>query len=119
MSAPRDRLEALQDELREFVAEREWAQFHDPKNLAMLIASEAGELLAEFRWVANTDADEFSADPRRRAAIGAEAADIAIALLMFCDRIGLDLLQAVTEKLAANRVNYPAGKSRGKAERPT
>ncbi len=59
-----DRLDKVVHELRAFVAEREWEQFHDPKNLAMAVASEAGELLAEYRWVSNTEVDDYSRGER-------------------------------------------------------
>jgi dCTP diphosphatase len=91
----KDRLELVMKDLREFVAQREWHQFHDPKNLAMAIASEEGELLAEYRWVANTDADGWTNSPERHERVAAEAADIGIALLLFCDRIGIDLVDAI------------------------
>jgi len=113
-----DRLEALTNDLREFVAEREWGQFHDPKNLAMAVASEAGELLAEYRWVANTEADHLTKDPDRRAKISGEAADVGIALFLFCDRIGVDLLEAIRIKMKTNSQNYPVSRSKGRAERP-
>ena len=114
-----DRLEEIAKELRVFVAEREWAQFHDPKNLAMAVASEAGELLAEYRWVNNGEADTYlrSEEPRQR--IASEAADVGIALLLFCDRIGLDLIDAIKEKVIQNRRNYPVEQSRGRWERPS
>jgi dCTP diphosphatase len=111
-------LEPLIAELRQFVAERDWQQFHDPKNLAMLIASEAGELLAEYRWVANDAADAHSADAGARARITAEIGDVGIGLLLLCDRIGVDLGRAIQDKLAANRLRYPAETTRGKAHRP-
>ena len=104
--------------LRRFVEEREWRQFHDPKNLAMLVASEAGELVAEYRWIRGDEADAYSRAPGSRARIAAEAADVGIALLLLCDRIGLDLTQAIEEKLAKNAARYPIEKSRGRAERP-
>ena len=113
-----ERLDTVMQNIREFVEEREWQPFHDPKNLAMAIASEAGELGAEYRWVSNTDADRLTASAEPRARISAEAADVGIALLLFCDRIGLDLFQAIEEKMAVNRQNYPAELSRGHAERP-
>ena len=87
-----DRLAELQAELREFVREREWDRFHDPKNLAMLIASEAGELVAEYRWVQGADADAYASDPKARARVEAEAADVGIALLLLFDRVGVDPL---------------------------
>ncbi len=114
-----DQLEAVLKELRSFVAEREWEQFHDPKNLAMAISSEAGELLAEYRWVNNTEADEYSRQPGPRKRIAAEMADVGIALLLFCDRIGLDLVESIQQKMAQNRDNYPVDQSRGRWERPT
>jgi dCTP diphosphatase len=105
--------------LRTFVAERDWSQFHDPKNLAMLLASEAGELVAEYRWVKGEEADAHSRAAEPRARIAAEIADVGIALLLLCDRIDLDLGQAIANKLAANAVRYPVGTSRGRADRPT
>lgn len=114
-----DRLRGAILELRRFVAERDWGQFHDPKNLAMSLASEAGELLAEYRWVEGPASDGHSRDAIARARIAAEVGDVGIALLLLCDRIGLDLVDAVRAKLEMNRRNYPAVVSRGRAERPT
>ena len=111
-------LDALIGALRRFVAERDWQQFHDPKNLAMLVASEAGELLAEYRWVKGDEADARSREPEARARIAAEIADVGIALVLLCDRIGLDLPQAMADKLARNAERYPVAASRGRAERP-
>jgi dCTP diphosphatase len=118
MRAPDDHLDGLIEELRDFVCERDWAQFHDPKNLAMLVASEAGELLAEYRWVPNADADRYSADPEARARIEAEVADVGIALLLLCDRLGINFSDALRRKLETNRRNYPADVVRGSSERP-
>ena len=101
------------------MAEREWAQFHDPKNLAMAVTSEAGELLAEYRWVNNTEADSHSTGDENRRRISAEAADVGIALLLFCDRIGLDIIDAIKAKMVLNRQNYPVEQSRGRWERPS
>jgi NTP pyrophosphatase (non-canonical NTP hydrolase) len=111
-------LERLLTRLRQFTAERDWAQFHDPKNLAMLLASEAGELVALLRWVANGQADAFVRAPEQRPAIEAEAADVAIALLLFCDRAGIDLAGAIEAKIAANARKYPVELSRGHARTP-
>ena len=77
-----DRLGGLLKDLRRFVTRRDWAQFHDPKNLAMAVASEAGELLAEYRWVGNSAADNWSQDLGNRARVSAEVADVGIALLL-------------------------------------
>jgi NTP pyrophosphatase (non-canonical NTP hydrolase) len=111
-------LEELRAELRAFVAARDWHQFHDPKNLAMLVASEAGELVAEYRWVRSEDADALSREPAARARIADELADVGIGVLLLADRIGLDLVAAMRAKLAKNAAKYPADASRGRSDRP-
>ena len=111
-------LDELTAALRAFADARDWRQFHDPKNLAMLVASEAGELLAEYRWVRGDEADARSREPEARARIAAEVADVGIALLLLCDRIGLDLGDAIADKLQRNAERYPVESSRGRAERP-
>jgi len=109
---------SLVDELRAFVAERDWSQFHDPKNLAMLLASEAGELVAEYRWIMNDKADELSHEPGARQRIANEIGDVGIALMLLCDRTGIDLETAMRDKLARNRERYPVEHSKGRATRP-
>ena len=113
-----DRLDAVMVELREFSAERDWEQFHDPKNLAMLLSSEAGELLSEYRWIRNEEADSWSSTPSNHARVTAEAADVGIALLMFCDRLKIDLIDAIEDKIEVNTANYPAESTRGGPGRP-
>ena len=108
----------LLTELRAFVAERDWSQFHDPKNLTMLLASETGELCAEYRFVRNEDADQVSHQPAARARIAAEVGDVGLALFLLCDRIGLDLEGAMRDKLALNRQKYPVERARGRASLP-
>jgi NTP pyrophosphatase (non-canonical NTP hydrolase) len=111
-------LEPLLADLRAFVADRDWAQFHDPKNLAMLLASEVGELVAEYRWVAGDAADAHSRAGAARERIADELGDVGIALLLLCDRTGIDLGEAIAAKLAKNRGRYPVETARGRAERP-
>jgi NTP pyrophosphatase (non-canonical NTP hydrolase) len=118
MSTPAAGFEELVCDLRTFTEARDWAQFHDPKNLAMLVASEAGELVAEYRWVRGEEADAHSRAPEPRARIAAEIADVGLGLLLLCDRIGLDLVEAMRAKLAKNAERYPVAASKGKAERP-
>jgi NTP pyrophosphatase (non-canonical NTP hydrolase) len=108
-------LDELREAVRRFVADRDWGQFHDPKNLAMLVASEAGELVAEYRWVRGEDADARSREPEARARIAAEIGDVGLALVLLCDRIGLDLCAAMRDKLAANGRKYPAAEFRGRS----
>ncbi|MCB9597434.1 MAG: hypothetical protein H6719_32230 [Sandaracinaceae bacterium] len=93
--------------IRAFVRDRAWEPFHDPKNLAMAVASEAGELVAELRWVASERADEATREPETHARLTDEAADVAITLLMFCDRAGIDLAAAIPRKLDKNALRYP------------
>lgn len=113
-----DRLGRLRDELRAFVEEREWRKFHDPKNLAMLVASEAGELAGVMRWVRNDEADAAVQVEPLRTKLAHEIGDVALGLVLLCDRVGLDLVDVARAKLAKNRANYPADQVRGSAERP-
>jgi NTP pyrophosphatase (non-canonical NTP hydrolase) len=114
MSTP-PTLPDLQLRIRRFAEERDWLQFHDPKNLSMAIAVEAGELMDHFRWVANDRSRQVLDDPRSRAGIEEEAADVLILLAEFADVCGIDLLAAAGRKLEANALRYPVELSRGKA----
>lgn len=113
-----DRLEQLRERLRRFTEERDWAQFHNPKNLAMAVVSEAGELAAELRWVEGAQSDDFVRTSPGRERVAKEVADVAIALFLFCDRAEIDLLEAVERKIEVNAARYPVEMARGKAERP-
>jgi len=106
------RLDQIRQELRAFAAERDWEQLHDPKNLAMAVVSEAGELAAEYRWTPNDQADDWSRNPANRPRVADEAADVGIALILFFDRIGVDFLEAVRAKIEVNRRNYPVEASK-------
>ncbi len=109
-----DRLDKMLADIRAFVAEREWESFHDPKNLAMAVASEAGELLSELRWVKGEEADAHCREPEARQRVADEVADVAITLLMLADRIELDLPAEVHRKLLKNREKYPVEEWRGR-----
>lgn len=109
----------MMEEIRTFVAERDWEPFHDPKNLAMAVVSEAGELAAELRWVPSEQADTFANREDVRGRIEDEAADVAITLLMFCDRVGIDLSSAMRAKLEKNRLKYPVETALRQLERET
>lgn len=92
-------LEEIEMRLREFAEERNWQKFHTPKNLAVALASEAGELLAEFRWQSD-DANELSVEELNR--IKSEIADIAVFLVRLCDVLDVDLAEVITTKLEQN-----------------
>jgi dCTP diphosphatase len=106
-----DRLNALQERIRQFVTERDWAQFHSPKNLACALSVEAAELLEPFQWLATGNADEI--DDKARLAIRHEMADVFTYLLMLADKMQVDLVDAANEKLALSAAKYPADQVRG------
>ncbi|MCW5619561.1 MAG: nucleotide pyrophosphohydrolase [Burkholderiales bacterium] len=106
-------LDQLRAQLRAFVAERDWDQFHNPKNLAMALTVEAGELLEHFQWLTAEQADALA--PQTRAEVELEIADVLLFLLRLCDRLDIDPLQAAQRKLALNVARYPVDKARGRA----
>ena len=110
-------LEPLRNALREFAAERDWDRFHSPKNLAMALAGEAGELLEVFQW--RTEAESCALDPAARAQAREELADILIYLVRLADKLDLDLLAAATDKIATNARKYPVDQVRGSAKKYT
>src|SRR5688572_21827030 len=106
-------LETLRARLAQFAAERDWDQFHNPKNLAMALAGEAGELVEHFQWLTFEEAASLPHDTREQVAL--EAADVLLFLLRLCDKLGIDLAVAAERKLAINAQRYPVGKARGRA----
>jgi NTP pyrophosphatase (non-canonical NTP hydrolase) len=104
-------LEELAERLRAFAEERDWEQFHSPKNLSMALAVEAAELLEHFQWL--TEEESLALPPARRDAVAEELADVFIYLVRLADRLGIDLLAAAGEKMVKNAERYPAEKSRG------
>jgi NTP pyrophosphatase (non-canonical NTP hydrolase) len=104
----------LREAMRRFVSERDWDQFHSPKNLAMGLAIEAAELMEHFLWIDNAESRQVAQDPAQRAAIGEEMADVACYLLAMANVMGLDLSEAIVNKLEKNAVKYPAEKFRGR-----
>jgi dCTP diphosphatase len=110
-----DSLDALRTRLRVFVAERDWDQFHNPKNLAMALIAEAGELVEHFQWLTPAEAD--SLPPDTRVEVAHEIADVLIFLVELADRLGIDPLAAAERKLALNAKKYPVEKARGSARK--
>ncbi len=104
----RPSFDELVERVRAFAEVRGWGPFHDAKNLAMAIASEAGELLAELRWLTPEESAPASLSPERLEAIAMEMADVAIFLIRMADVLHVDLLAAATEKLDRNEVRFPA-----------
>jgi len=112
-----DTLETLRARLAEFAAERDWDQFHNPKNLAMAVAGEAGELVEHFQWLTFEQAAHLPRATRDEVAL--ECADVLLFLLRLCDKLDIDLAQAASKKLALNAKKYPVEKSRGRATKYT
>jgi dCTP diphosphatase len=106
-----DELKAL---VRRFVSERDWEQFHSPKNLAMGIAVEAAELMECFLWVDLPASRELANDPKKREAIADEMADVFCYLLNLSNVLGIDLSAALTAKIVKNIQKYPAEQYKGK-----
>jgi NTP pyrophosphatase (non-canonical NTP hydrolase) len=106
---------ALRDDLRKFAAERDWDQFHSPKNLASALAVEAAELLEPFQWL--TQEQSRNLNKKQLAAVQDELADVQIYLIRLADKLDVDLLQAVREKIARNADKYPAEVFKGTARK--
>jgi dCTP diphosphatase len=114
---PSDDIPRLQLLLREFAEERDWEQFHTPKNLAMALVAEAGELAEPFQWLTPEQAAAVMSSPRA-GDVEDELADVAIYLLRLADVLDVDLAEAVTRKLQRNRTRFPAEAVRGRADVP-
>lgn len=110
-----DSLQDLTERLRQFAAERDWDRFHSPKNLAMALTGEAGELAAEFQWL--TEAESQSMEPERLERVRQEAADVLLYLIRLADKMHFDLIEAGQRKIEHNARNYPADKVRGSARK--
>jgi NTP pyrophosphatase (non-canonical NTP hydrolase) len=113
MAKHTDSLESLRTRVAAFAAARDWEQFHNPKNLAMALAGEAGEVLEHFQWLTLEQAADLPEE--KRAEIALECADVLLFLLRLSDKLNIDLAAAAEKKLALNAKKYPVEKSRGKA----
>jgi len=113
-----NRYEHVTVSVSEFATEREWEQFHTPKNLAMALAGEVGELVAEFQWLTPEESALQPTDQRYQP-VSHEIADVFILVLRLAEVLDLDLLEATMEKLRLNAEHYPVELSRGRSGRPT
>ena len=104
-------IEDLTGEIRAFRDARDWMQFHAPKEMAVAIAAEAGELLQHFVWQSPEQSEQRARE--RKQEIGDEMADVALLLFEMADNLGVDLAAAMRAKLARNEVRYPLEKARG------
>ncbi len=110
-------LESLRNQLRTFAAERDWDQFHSPKNLAAALAVEASELLEHFQWL--TEAQSQQLPPEVMNEVRAEVADVLLYLIRISDKLGIDLVAAANDKIKLNAEKYPVEKARGSSRKYT
>lgn len=102
---------ALEAVLQRFADERDWQRYHSPKNLAMALTGEVGELVEIFQWLTEAQSKEVARDSNTARAVRDEIADVLLFLVRLSSVLGVDLNEAVTTKLAANAQKYPAGDS--------
>jgi NTP pyrophosphatase (non-canonical NTP hydrolase) len=114
-AAPEGELAQLRAIVRAFVDERDWDQFHTPKNLASALTVEAAELLEHFQWLQSGHAEELGVD--KLVEVRHEMADVLVYLVRLADKLDVDLLKAVQEKMVLNRAKYPAEQVRGDARK--
>ena len=110
-----DPLRDLRDELRAFAAERDWDQFHSPRNLATALAVEAAELLEPFQWL--TEEQSRSLPPDTRVAVEEELADVLLYLVRLADKLDVDLAAAARAKIVRNGEKYPVERARGSSRK--
>lgn len=108
-------LESLSRRIAEFSKERDWEQYHNPKNLSMALAVEASELMEIFQWLTLDGSTKEKLSPAQLKAVSEEIADILIYAIRFSQMLDIDLLKAIKDKLEKNNIKYPIEKTRGKA----
>ncbi len=112
-------LSSLKQRVRDFAVERDWLQFHSPKNVSMALAAEAGELMEHFLWTDSGASHDRAHEAKRRQDIQDELADIVIYALEFANVTGIDLASAIEAKMAQNAAKYPVEKAKGRSEKYT
>jgi dCTP diphosphatase len=98
----------------EFVAERDWSQFHSPKNVSMALAIEAAELMEHFQWLTTDESRRLAADPKKLAEVGEELADVIGYSFALANELGIDISNAIRSKMVKNAIKYPADQYRGR-----
>jgi NTP pyrophosphatase (non-canonical NTP hydrolase) len=110
-----DSLQGLARQLDRFAQDRDWKQFHSPKNLASALVVEAGELLEHFQWLTEDQSRQLA--PDQLEAVGAEIADVLLYLVQLSDALGIDPVIAARTKLQANESRYPVESARGSSKK--
>ena len=109
----------LKNRLADFAKIRDWEKFHSPKNLAMAIAGEAGELLEIFQWLTEQESVRIKNDPSIKEKVSHELADITLYIISIADKLNIDLNEAILNKMEINNKKYPVSKVRGSAKKYT
>ena len=110
-------IDELATRLRQFAAERDWEQFHSPKNISMALSVEVAEILEHFQWMTEQQSRELDQD--KQAEVSEELADAFIYLVRLADQLGVDLMAAAERKLKINEAKYPADRVRGSSKKYT
>ena len=114
MSDERTTIEELKQLVAHFVAERDWGKFHTPKNLAMALAIEAAELMEHFQWLEQAESRAVADDAAKRGEVGEELADVIAYALAVASELGIDVADALRDKMRKNAIKYPADAFRGR-----
>lgn len=109
----------LRELIAKFVEERDWSQFHSPKNVSMALAIEAAELMEHFQWITIEASRELVNEPEKLASIGEEIADVVGYSMALANELGIDLSSTIRAKMIKNAAKYPAEEYRGRYERPS
>jgi NTP pyrophosphatase (non-canonical NTP hydrolase) len=108
---------SLRQMIAEFVAERDWSQFHSPKNVSMALAIEVAELMEHFQWITTEASRKLSDDPVKLSAVSEELSDVFGYTLALANELGIDLTSAFCAKMVKNAEKYPAAQFRGRYQR--
>ncbi len=119
MKKPEITLQEIKARIKQFIKERDWEQFHSPKNLSMSISIEAAELMEHFQWLTTEQSKKLLKKENKRTEIEDELADIAIYIIDFCNLFGIDIERSIIKKLEKTARKYPTNLVRGKIHKYT
>ena len=110
-------MQELIEKIRHFIRERDWEQFHSPKNLVMALNVEVAEIMEHFQWLTTQESRQLP--PEKIEEVKDEIGDVFVYLIRLCDELGIDLLEAANDKMVKNAEKYPVDKARGNAKKYT
>ena len=112
-------IKGIKSKLSAFAKERDWDQYHSPKNLVIALAGEVGELVEHFQWLTEEESRSLAKDRKKLANVSEEVADLAIYIVRLCDKLGIDLEEAIEAKIKMNAAKYPVALAKGNATKYT